>query len=187
MESTDRIKINQLTFRPFLDFEEIYIRVKEMSKQINQDYQGKNPLIIVLMNGAFMFASDLLRHLDFLPNLHFIKTSSYHELESTGDVKIQSLNDIDLSGSDILIIEDIIDTGATLNQLLNVLFSKGAANIEIASLLLKPRKLKHDIKAKYIGFEISDEFVVGYGLDYNNVGRNLPHIYQLEEQNINLH
>jgi hypoxanthine phosphoribosyltransferase len=179
MESNDTITLGQLKFKTYLDEEQIYLRVKEIASEINTRFTDKPPVVIVLMNGACFFATDLLKRLTFLPIIHFIKASSYHEMESTGNVVFQNINDLNL-GQDVLVIEDIVDSGTTMHQFGELLAKNNVNSISIASLLVKPAKLKYDLKIDYIGFEISDEFVVGYGLDYNNLGRNLGAIYQLE-------
>jgi hypoxanthine phosphoribosyltransferase len=181
MESNNVITIGQLKFKIYLDEEQIYLRVKEIANEINARFTEKPPLIIVLMNGACFFAADLLKKLTFLPMVHFIKASSYHEMESTGTVVFQQISDLNLQGQDVLVIEDIVDSGTTMHQFCKLLTDSKVNSMTIATLLYKPSKLKYDLKIDFVGFEISDEFVVGYGLDYNNLGRNLGAIYQLGE------
>jgi hypoxanthine phosphoribosyltransferase len=177
MESSDHILINGLAFKPFIDREELYIKCKEIASLLNTRYSEKSPVVIVLMNGAFMFASDILKLINFQPMVHFVKLSSYQDMASTGNVEIENIDKLNLKGQSILIIEDIIDTGRTMDAFLRLLKSYEPDDIAIATLLLKPNKLNFDIKPDYIGFEIGDNFVVGYGLDYNDVGRNYPDIY----------
>jgi hypoxanthine phosphoribosyltransferase len=182
MESNNLITIGNLKFKSYLDEEQIYLRVKEIANEINARFTDKPPVVIVLMNGACFFAADLLKKLTFLPIIHFIKASSYHEMESTGTVVFQQISDLNLEHQDVLVIEDIVDSGTTMHQFRRLLEEYNINSMTIAALLVKPSKLKYDFKIDFVGFEISDEFVVGYGLDYNNLGRNLGAIYQLEAE-----
>ncbi|MBP6398383.1 MAG: hypoxanthine phosphoribosyltransferase [Saprospiraceae bacterium] len=179
--SQDIIQVNQLNFKPYLGETQIKERISEMAAEIKAHYKDKEPIFLVLLNGAFVFASDLLRAWDKPVETRFIKVSSYEDMESTGKIDFNRDAINDLSGKDILIIEDIIDTGHTLHDFTQYLRSMGVASIAIASLLLKPSKLKHDINADFLGFSISDLFVIGYGLDYNERARNLKAIYILDE------
>jgi hypoxanthine phosphoribosyltransferase len=182
---TENIVIKDLEFKKFIDNDDLQITLDSLAKVISQDYAGEPPVFVVLLNGAFVFAADLLRKIDFGIETLFVKISSYHDLESTGEVKIDKHILDQLAGRKVLLIEDIIDTGTTMHYLLAHLNEIGVNDIEICSLLVKPGKLKYSIKIKYFGYHIGDEFVVGYGLDYNEHGRNLKHIFQLQQSNDN--
>ena len=153
-----------------------------MGQQIASDYAGKRPLFIAVLNGAFIFTADLLRACGELEcDLAFVKLSSYKGISSSGKVEtILGLN-TPLEGRDIVIVEDIIDSGATLSALIPDLQARGPASIAVAALLLKPECLLHPIGIDYLGFEIPNRFVVGFGLDYEGLGRNLPAIFQLRQ------
>jgi hypoxanthine phosphoribosyltransferase len=181
MDSNNKphVTINGLEFVKFIDHEDLSQTIKNIAIAIKNDYNGELPVFVVLLNGAFVFAADLLRSIDSSIETFFVKISSYHDLESTGEVKIEKNNLHQLSGRKILLIEDIIDTGTTMNYLLKYLTEIGVCDVEICSLLVKPGKLKYPVNIKYSGYHIGDEFVVGFGLDYNEQGRNLRHIYQL--------
>jgi hypoxanthine phosphoribosyltransferase len=168
------------TFCTYLTEQDIQARVAQMAEAINKDYQGKKPLFIGILNGAFMFASDLFRHLTIEAEITFIKLASYKGMKSTGNVVTSIGLDHDLYGRDVIIVEDIIDTGKTLHKFLPQLQHQQPASLKIAVLLNKPEALQHPLHIDYIGFSISNKFVVGYGLDYNGLGRNLKEIYQLE-------
>jgi hypoxanthine phosphoribosyltransferase len=186
----NKITINGLVFEEYINNQLINTRIDELAKVIQKDFakkelQDDKPLLIlVLMNGAFMFASDLVRKFDFNVELNFLKISSYQDLDSTGNVIMDLTSFPDVKGRDILIVEDILDTGTTLNYLINHLEGLSCKSIKIACLLVKPKKVQFDVKINYIAFEIEDDFVVGYGLDYKGIGRNFPDIYQLSDNAI---
>jgi hypoxanthine phosphoribosyltransferase len=172
--------IHDKTFVPFITAEKIQARVKELGEEINRDYDDKRPLLIGVLNGSAIFMADLLRNIETACEIAFIRVSSYEGTESTGKIKnIMGLND-DLQGRDVIIVEDIVDTGDTVNFLLSDLKAKNPATVKLATILFKPAALKHPIKPDYVGFEIDPAFVVGYGLDYDGLGRNLPDIYVLK-------
>lgn len=176
------MKIEDKEFEPFIDHGQIAVKVKEMANLINQDYAGRNPVFLVILNGAFMFAADLMKEIDLSSEISFIKLSSYQDMSSTGQVQeLIGLNQA-LAGQDIIIVEDIIDTGETMSHLLKKLDELNPKSVEIATLLLKPEMLQKDIDMKYVGFKIPAKFVVGYGLDYNGFGRNWKEIHQLKEE-----
>lgn len=176
------MKIEDKEFEPFIDHEEIAVKVKEMANLINQDYAGRKPVFLVILNGAFMFAADLMKEIHLSSEVSFIKLSSYQDMSSTGQVQeLIGLNQA-LAGQDIIIVEDIIDTGETMSHLLKKLEELNPRSVEIATLLLKPEMLQKDIDMKYVGFKIPAKFVVGYGLDYNGFGRNWKEIHQLKEE-----
>ncbi|CAN5296250.1 hypoxanthine phosphoribosyltransferase [soil metagenome] len=174
------IKVHDKYFVPYLTEAEIQERVQEVASQINKDYTGKKPLFIAILNGAFMFASDLFKNISIEANISFIKLASYKGTKSSGQVITAIGLDADINGRDIIIIEDIIDTGKTLTAFLPQVWHQQPASLKIAVLLNKPEATVHPINITYCCFSIPDKFVVGFGLDYNGLGRNLPAIYQLE-------
>lgn len=173
------VKLNDRTFRLFKSESEILAGIRNVANRLNDDYLGKRPLLIPILNGSFMFAADLMKELKLDCEISFIKAASYHGTESTGNIQaLIGLNE-NIEGRHVIIIEDIVDSGLTLEKLLPALRSKKPASLKIASLLSKPNALKADIHIDYVGMEISNEFIVGYGLDYDGLGRNLRDIYQV--------
>lgn len=175
------MKLHDKTFEPFLGKEEIANRVAELGQKITQDYTNKELYIVVVLNGAFMFASDLVKHIDLTADMSFVKVSSYQGTETTGVVRDLIGLDSDVSGKDVLLIEDIVDTGVTLSHLMEMFKNRGANSIAIASLLFKKEAYQKDHPIDYTGFIIPNKFVVGYGLDYDGLGRNIPEILKLNE------
>ncbi|MDR1653070.1 MAG: hypoxanthine phosphoribosyltransferase [Prevotellaceae bacterium] len=171
------IKIKDKEFRLTISEKEVIRAVNEVAVQINKDLANENPLFICVLNGAFMFASDLIKLINFPCEITFIKLSSYQGLYSTGAVKeIIGLNE-SVVGRNVVIIEDIVDTGVTMERILESLSSKGVASVKIATFLQKPDALQRNITVDYVGVKIPNEFIVGYGLDYDGYGRNLKEIY----------
>ncbi len=167
-----------LTFEPYIRQAEIQARVAELGAAISARYRTQRPLFLVVLNGAFIFAADLLRACRFECEVTFIRLASYRGTRSSGRVKeIIGLQD-DIRGRAVIIVEDIVDSGNTLSSLLPELQALAPASVEIASLLLKPDMLEHELEVQYVGFEIDPRFVIGYGLDYDGLGRNLPAIYR---------
>lgn len=157
--------------------DQLQARVREMGAQITRDYAGRNPELICVLKGAMVFMSDLVRAIDLPLSMDFIAVSSYGKgMNTSGEVKIVKDLDEPLEGRNIILVEDILDTGLTLNYLSNNFRSRGASSIAIATLLNKPERRKVDVEVSYQGFEIPDKFVVGYGLDYAERYRNLPFI-----------
>ncbi len=173
------IKVHDKSFETYLAEEAIQQKVKEIAGNINKDYKDKKPLFIAILNGSFMFAADLFRHITIDAEISFIKLASYKGMKSSGQVITAIGLEMDLIGRDLIIVEDIVDTGKTLHNFLPKLQHQQPASLKIASLLHKPDALKHPLIIDYIGFNIPDKFVVGYGLDYDGLGRNLKEIYQL--------
>jgi hypoxanthine phosphoribosyltransferase len=174
------MKIKDKEFETYLSSDQIQKRVKELADRIDTDYQGKNPLFIAILNGAFIFAADLFRQLNTLAEISFIKVSSYDQLSSTGNVKdLIGLNE-SLHDRDLIILEDIVDSGLTMIKILEIVQEMGPKSVEVVALLQKPEALKVNIEIKYKGFEIPNKFVVGYGLDYDGLGRNFKDILQLK-------
>jgi len=174
-----KIQVIDKEFEIFLENDTINKRIRLMGIQLNVDYEGKCPLFIGILNGSFLFMADLIKEIDLPCEVAFMRLASYQGTESTGTVKeLIGLPD-DIEDRDLIIVEDIVDTGLTLTHILKTLKEKNPASIKVCSLLLKPEALKCEIKElEYVGFEIPNEFVVGYGLDYNGLGRNLIDIYR---------
>lgn len=177
------ITIKDKTFVPFLEPAELEKRIIELAQELDADYEDKNPLFIVVLKGAFLFAAELFKHLRVPCEVTFVRLSSYQSLESSGKVKqIMGLEE-SVQGRHIVIVEDIVDTGLTMAQLTAQLSKKGATSVEIATLLHKPDALREDVSIRYLGFEIENRFVVGFGLDYEEQGRNLAGVFVLKEAN----
>ncbi|HAA14185.1 MAG TPA: hypoxanthine phosphoribosyltransferase [Cytophagales bacterium] len=169
------------TFEPFIQADAIQQRVVALGEQISQDYQDKNPLLLGILNGAFIFAADLMRTINTPCEISFVKYTSYHGMSSSGSVKeLMGINE-PLQDRHVIIVEDIVDSGETMSMLLDKIATHNPASVEIASCLLKPDALKKSIHIKYLGFEIPNDFVIGYGLDYDSFGRELPDIYRVQK------
>ena len=173
------VKVHDKSFETYLSEEKILQRVKEMAAAINKDYAGKRPLCIAILNGSFMFASDLFKQLNIDAELCFIKLASYKGMKSSGNIVTSIGLDDDLFDKDVIIVEDIVDTGKTLHNFLPKLLHQQPRSLKIATLLHKSGATQFPLALDYIGFDIPDKFVVGYGLDYDGLGRNLKEIYQL--------
>lgn len=175
------MQIRDKEFKIFIPFKEIEKRIKEMAFTINEDYKDLNPLFIAVLNGSFMFASDLIREIQTPCEISFVKLSSYETFSSTGFVKeLVGLKE-NIKDRHIVILEDIVDTGNTISHILTLLNENKISSFSVATLLFKPTALKNDLDIKYTGFTIPETFVVGYGLDYDGMGRNLKDLYQLTE------
>jgi hypoxanthine phosphoribosyltransferase len=173
------IRVHDKTFDVYLSEAIIQERVKIIAEAINRDYKGRRPLFIAILNGSFMFAADLFKHLTIDTEISFIKLASYKGMKSSGNVITSIGLDADLFGKDVVIIEDIVDTGKTLYNFLPKLNHQQPSSLKIVTLLHKPDAAKFPLSLDYIGFSIPDKFVVGYGLDYDGLGRNLREIYQV--------
>ncbi|MDQ6762845.1 MAG: hypoxanthine phosphoribosyltransferase [Bacteroidota bacterium] len=173
------IKVHDKEFIPYLDSFQIAKEVSRIAGEINKDYEGKKPLFIAILNGAFIFAADLFKEITLEAEICFIKLASYKGVKSTGKVITAIGLDADLWHRDVIIVEDIVDTGKTLFQFLPQLQHHHPASLKIASLLHKPDAMIHPIDIDYLGFTIPNKFVLGYGLDYDGLGRNIKEIYQL--------
>ena len=176
------VKVHDKYFAPYLSEADIADKVKALAEQINTDYKDKKPLLIAVLNGSFIFAADLFRHITIAADISFIKLASYQGTKSTGKVITAIGLDTNVAGRDVIIVEDIIDTGKTLHEFLPQLLSHQPASLKVAVLLHKPEATVHKIPIDYTCFSIPNKFVVGYGLDYDSLGRNLPAIYQLHEE-----
>ena len=174
-----RIRVHDKEFQTFISAGEIDQQIKKIASQIDLDYKEKRPLFIAILNGAFMFAADLFKYITVEAEICFIKLASYKGIKSTGQVFTAIGLDVDLVGRDIIIIEDIVDTGKTLSQFLPQLYNQQPASLKIAALLHKPDAIIHPIKIDYLGFIVPNQFLLGYGLDYDGLGRNIKEIYQL--------
>lgn len=173
------VKVHDKSFEIYLSEETILRRIKEMAAVINKDYAGKHPFCIAILNGSFMFASDLFKQLTIDAELCFIKLASYKGLKSSGNVVTSIGLEEDIYEKDVIIVEDIVDTGKTLHNFLPKLLHQQPRSLKIATLLHKSAATQYHLTLDYIGFVIPDKFVVGYGLDYDGLGRNLKEIYQL--------
>lgn len=171
------MKIKDLTFKKLLTAERIGKKVAALAKLIEKDYQDKNPVFLPILNGSFMFAADLLKEITIPCRVSFVKISSYSGTASTGQLKTLIGHDESLFGTDIIIVEDIVDTGLTLEKIAEELKGLGAKSVECVALLRKQPAREKNIPIKYVGFELEHEFVVGYGLDYDGLGRNTKDVY----------
>jgi hypoxanthine phosphoribosyltransferase len=169
------------TFKPYLTQSNITEAIERIAKQINQDYNEKNPLFIAILNGSFIFASDLFKKINIPAEISFIKLASYQGTKSTGNVITAIGLETDLFDRNVIVLEDIIDTGKTLSAFLPQLEHQQPRSLKVCTLLHKKEATKYPITIDYLGFEIPDLFVVGYGLDYNGYGRNLDQIMQIDE------
>ncbi len=165
-----------ITGKPLLTVEQIQGRVKEMAVQISEDYKGKELITIGILKGAFMFFSDIVKLIQTPIDIDFLIASSYAGIHSTGEIKVHSDSREDIKDRHVLLIEDIVDTGLTLKYIKDMLLSRNPASLKICAFLDKKVRRKVDVHLDYTGFEIPDEYVVGYGLDYENKFRNLPYI-----------
>lgn len=175
------IKVHDKHFEPYLDEATLQQRIKELAKEISDDLQGTKPLFIGILNGSFMFAADLFKNLSIEAEISFIKLASYKGTKSTGNVITAIGLEEDLYGRTVVIVEDIVDTGKTLSQFLPQLEHQQPERLLVASLLNKPAAMTHKVQIDYLGFTVPNKFLLGYGLDYDGLGRNLPEIYQLTD------
>jgi len=177
----ESIVVHGKTFVPYISAEEIQAKCFEIAVKINNDYKDEKPLFIAILNGSFLFAADMFRHIDLEAEISFIKLVSYKGTTSTGNVVTAIGLDERVKDRHVIIIEDILDTGRTLYQFLPELYNQNPKSLKIATLLTKPTARLFDVQPDYLGFEIPDKFVLGYGLDFDGLGRNIPSIYQLQE------
>jgi hypoxanthine phosphoribosyltransferase len=175
------IRVHDKNFEPYLTAEQVQETVKRLAGELNRDYEGKRPLFIPVLNGAFMFASDLFKWLSIEAEISFIKLASYKGTKSSGRVLTAIGLDTDLFQRHVVIVEDIVDTGKTLSEFMPQLTHQHPASIKICALLHKPEATVNPLTIDYLGFSIPNKFVVGYGLDYDGLGRNIPEIYKLAE------
>lgn len=175
------IQLHDKQFVPFISAQEIDFAIAKIAAQVEDDFEDEIPIFIGVLNGAFMVVSDFMKHYKKPCEISFIKMASYEGTSSTNEVKQLIGLDQDLSGRTVIVIEDIVDTGNTLVALKELFKKQNVKYFKIATLFLKPETYKKDIKVDYVGIRIPNKFIVGYGLDYNGLGRNLPEIYQLNE------
>jgi hypoxanthine phosphoribosyltransferase len=175
------IRVHDKLFEPYLTAEEIQTRISFLAEQLNTDYEGKKPLFIAILNGSFIFASDLFKKLTIEAEICFIKLASYKGSKSTGHVVTAIGLDTEIFGREVVIIEDIVDTGKTLTEFLPQLEHQQPSSLKIVALLHKSEATMFPVPIDYLGFTIPDKFVVGYGLDYDGLGRNIPEIFKLVE------
>ena len=175
------IQIHDRYFIPFISSKELDFAIESMAKQVEKDFADEIPMFVGVLNGAFMVVSDFMKHYKSACEVNFVKMSSYEGTATTNEVKeLIGLNQ-DLSGRSVIIIEDIVDTGNTVAELKKIFKEKGVKTFKIATLFFKPDAYLQDIKLDYVGIRIPNKFIVGYGLDYDGLGRNLPEVYQLKE------
>jgi hypoxanthine phosphoribosyltransferase len=175
------IQVHDKIFEPYLSQSLISARIKFIADQLNRDYEGKKPLFIPILNGSFIFAADLFKELSVEAEICFIKLASYKGTKSSGQVITAIGLDTDLFGRHVVIVEDIVDTGKTLSEFLPQLHHQQPASLKITALLHKPEATVYPITVDYLGFSVPNKFLLGYGLDYNGLGRNIPEIYKLVE------
>lgn len=177
----DRIKIKDKVFTLSISEEEILKEVSRVASEINTKLTGKDPIFISVLNGSFMFTSDLMKRITIPCEISFVKLASYQGVASTGEIKeIVGITE-DLKDRTVVIVEDIVDTGLTMQRLLESIGTRAPREVFIASLLLKPEKLQVDVDVDFVAMKIPNDFIVGYGLDYDGYGRNYPNIYTVEE------
>ncbi len=175
-----RVTILDKSFVTSIPEEEILKHVKAVAQRINKDFEGKTPIFLAVLNGAFVFAADLMREITIPCEISFVKLASYQGTTSTGTIKeVMGINE-DLAGRHVIIVEDIVDTGLTMKQMIESLGTRNPASVSVCTLLLKPDKLQVNINIDYAAMKIPNDFIVGYGLDYDQQGRNLRDIYTLE-------
>lgn len=178
-DKINKIKVHDKEFEIFISSEKIQQTIDKMAEQINSDFRGKDVLFLVVLNGAFMFAADLLKRIDFECQVSFVKLSSYVGTTSTSTVReLIGLDEV-LRGRTVIIVEDIVDTGITMSNTIEKLKHLEAAEVKLATLLFKPDAFLKDFPIDYVGLEIPNDFIIGYGLDYDGLARNYPDIYTL--------
>lgn len=185
-QSKESVSYNGLTFVPYIENSRIKSRVAELGEQITEEYKGRTPLVICVLNGAFPFAAELFQNLDIDAEINFIRLSSYQGTTSTGIIrKILGLNAEEIKDRDIIVVEDIVDTGHTIVNLLKDLKNMQPASVKVATLLFKPEALVEKFTPDYVGFSIPKKFIIGYGLDLDGLARNLKDIWVLDSENPN--
>lgn len=177
-----RVTLKDKTFVPYISSDKILESVKQMAQKINTDLVNDKPLFLVVLNGSFMFAADLLKEITIPCEISFIKLASYHGTSSTGVVTEMIGLTEEIKGRTVVVVEDIVDTGVTLEKLATLLAKKEVKQMKVASFLLKPEAYKKDIVIDYVGMQIPNDFVVGYGLDYDGLGRNMKEVFVLEQK-----
>ena len=176
------VKIKDKTFKTSIPEEEIKARVKAVAQQISKDMEGKTPLLLGVLNGSFVFAADLMREMTIPCEISFVKLASYQGTTSTGKIKVVLGINENLAGRTVIIVEDIVESGQTMKQMIESLGTRNPASIHICTLFFKPDKLKEELSLDYVAFTIPDDFIVGYGLDYDGLGRELKDVYTIVEE-----
>jgi hypoxanthine phosphoribosyltransferase len=172
------MQVKDLQFRQFINKSKVQEKVRALAQQINSDYHDRTPVFLPILNGSFIFAADLIKLIEIPCTVSFVKTSSYSGMASTGQLKTLIGLDASLFNQDVIIVEDIVDTGLTLQKIIEELRGLGTKSVQVVTLLRKQTAREKMVDVKYIGFDIDNEFVVGYGLDYDGLGRNLKEIYK---------
>lgn len=174
------VKVRDKEFELFIPESEILEAIDKVANQMNEDLKGKDPLFVCILNGSFIFAAELMRRLTIPCEISFVRMASYQGIKSTGKIKeIYGLEE-DIKGRTVVILEDIVDTGHTMSLVIDQLNCEEPQELKIATLLFKPAALKNEVKLDYVALEIPNDFIVGFGLDYDGYGRNLPHIYKIK-------
>ncbi|SNC67683.1 hypoxanthine phosphoribosyltransferase [Hymenobacter gelipurpurascens] len=174
----EHIALHNKEFEPYLPAAQLASAIQALAARLNQDYAGQTPLFVAVLNGSFMFAADLMKSLSIDCEISFIKVASYQGTSSTGKVQEVLGLSQEINGRHVVILEDIVDTGHTMRMLLDTLGAKQPASLEVATLFLKPECLQHELSLRYVGLSIPNDFIVGYGLDYDGLGRNYPDVYK---------
>lgn len=175
------VKINGRSFRVSITETEIKNRIKSLAAEISADMEGKNPLFLAVLNGSFIFAADLMREMTIPCEISFVKLASYQGTTSTGKIKeVIGINE-DLTGRTVVIVEDIVESGQTMKGMIESLGTRNPASVQICTLFFKPDKLQEELTLDYVAFRIPDDFIVGYGLDYDQAGRGLKDVYSIIE------
>ena len=176
-----KVRLKDRSFQLFIDSKELNDSIESLANKINQDYSDREPIFICVLNGAFVFAAELIKRFNHECQVSFVKLSSYQGLQSSGSINsLIGLNE-DIKGKDVIIVEDIVDTGQTIANIVENILNKNPRSTEVATLLFKPKSYQKIIPIKYKALEIGNDFIVGFGLDYNGLGRNLEEIYIIEK------
>tara|TARA_B100000902_G_C27238893_1_gene878907 strand:- start:54 stop:590 length:537 start_codon:yes stop_codon:yes gene_type:complete len=176
-----KVRLKDKSFQLFIDSKELNDSIELLSNKINQDYSDREPIFLCVLNGAFVFAAELIKRFNHECQVSFVKLSSYQGMQSSGTINsLIGLNE-DIKGKDVIIVEDIVDTGQTIANIVENILNKNPRSIEVATLLYKPKSYQKQIPIKYRAIEIGNDFIVGFGLDYNGLGRNLEEIYIIEK------
>ncbi|TAE28950.1 MAG: hypoxanthine phosphoribosyltransferase [Candidatus Kapaibacterium sp.] len=180
---TEHIQLHDKRFKKFISKEEIDAVNKRLGEQMTNDYNGNEVVFVIVLKGSVLFATDVIRHVHLNCTLEFLRAESYGaEMHSSGKVKVAHYTGVDIRGKHVIVLEDIVDTGLTIKEILAHLETMQPASLKIATLFLKPEVCKGTVETHYVGFEISPLFIVGYGLDYNEIGRNLADVYVLDNE-----
>ena len=177
-----KIKLHDKVFKPFIPNERVEAAIDAVAEKINADFHDSPqvPVLLCVLNGSILFTAGLMKRLDFDIDLMSIKLSSYQGTSSTGEIRQDMGLTGDVTGKDVIIVEDIVDTGRTIEALVKILYDRGASTVKVCTMLLKPEMYKKDVVLDYVGMEIPNDFIVGYGLDYDGLGRNYKDIYVLD-------